>query len=146
MGAEASSDARHIPVKVVFLLGIVAVVALPLVVAIIVTGLLPDIGRTRPGGEGWRLLHLLWIYPVFAFVTWFVLEPIARRVGRATSHAAEVATETVLAWLLLCALLGVFFEHTAGAAVASAIAIATLRPFTYLLERTAPRDEDPRPA
>lgn len=139
---EPGTEKRYIPVKVLFVLGVVWVVALPLLVAVLVTALLPEIGRLRADGGGWRVLHLLWIYPTFVLLTFLVVGPVARRVGLARPRVVETLTETVLAWLLLAALLQVFFEQRAGAAVAGALALAALRPFAALLERTAPRDDD----
>ncbi|QGQ18090.1 hypothetical protein GC089_00915 [Cellulomonas sp. JZ18] len=149
MSPEPGREKRYIPIKVLYLLGVVWLAALPLLIAVVLTALLPDVGRLRTDGGGWRLLHLLWIYPVFAVVTWLLLEPLGRRAGRATGPLGATVTETVLAWVLLTALLQVFFEHRGGAAIAAAVALAALRPFATLLERTAPDDDTtdaPRPA
>lgn len=132
---------RHVPIRVLVALGVASVAALPLLVAALLTVLLPDIGRLRTDGGGRRGLHLLWVYPVFAIATWLFIAPVARRTGRATTRVGEIATATALAWTLLTALFQVFLEDAAGAAVAGVVALAALTPFALLLRRAAPDDD-----
>ncbi|MBO0919867.1 hypothetical protein J1G42_03385 [Cellulomonas sp. zg-ZUI222] len=143
MTREPGTGNRHIPINVLFVLGVVLVVALPLLVGVLVTGFLPDVGTLR-AGSGWRVLHLLWIYPTFVVLLFLLVTPVARAFGRATHPASGVVAELGLSWLLLTALLQVYFEQPGGAAIAAAIALAALGPFARLLERTAP-DDDTRP-
>ncbi len=126
-------------VLVLYVLGVVWVAALPLLVGLVLAGMVPEVGRLRSAGGGWQLLHLLWIYPVL-FVVVGMLEP---RAGRARSRGRRVlalAVELPLAWLVLTVLFGVLFVHPGGAAIAAAVAVASLAPFARLLERTVPPD------
>ncbi len=127
-------------VLVLYVLGVVWLAAQPLLVGLVPAGLVPEVGRLRTGGGGWRLLHLLWIYPVF-FVVVGMLEPRAGRVRSRGRRVLALAAELLLAWLVLTLLLGLFFVHPGGAAIASAVAVVSLTPFARLLERTLPRGE-----
>jgi hypothetical protein len=129
---------RGVLVLVLYVLGVVWVAALPLLVGLVLAGLVPEVGRLRGAGGGWQLLHLLWIYPVF-FVVVGMLEPRAGRVRSRGRRVLARVVELVLAWLVLTVLLGVFFVHPGGAAIASAVAVVSLAPFARLLERTVPR-------
>ncbi|GIG41110.1 hypothetical protein [Cellulomonas phragmiteti] len=142
MAPDPGPGTRDVPRTALLVLGVVGVAALPVLVTVLVAALLPGVGRlTTEGGAG-RLLHLLWVYPVFAAVTLLVVGPVARRAGRSATRLGETVTEVIGAWVLLTALFQMFFEQGAGAAVAGVVTLAALAPVAVVLRRTAPRDDD----
>lgn len=138
---------RSAGVTGLLVVGVVTVVSTPLLLGVILAGRLPEIGELRSAGGAWRLLHLLWIFPVFSVVIGLVVEPVLVPLRRTWSGPAVAVLETLLAWGVLTVLMGVFFVDPWGAALAAGVGLVVLAPFTRLLERTADaaeRDEQER--
>lgn len=122
------------------LLGALCAVSIPLIAAIILGSCMPTVGELRPG-NGWRLLHLLWMYPVM-----YLVEVVAGGFNRHFTGVSEprgVAGVVVgaIIWLALSAMFGVFFVHPAGAALTAAAALALSRPFLRMIERATEKRE-----
>lgn len=117
------------------------VVSLPFVAGLVLTAVLPDIGALRDEGGAWKLLHMLWIYPVF-FVAAGILEPVMKTLAASVWRPAVVVIEVVLLWALLTLMFTVYFEHPVGAGVAAAVGMSLLVPFTRFLERSGSGGEE----
>lgn len=143
MATRSGSRVFGASVTTVLVLGVVAVVSVPLFAGIVLAAFVPDLGALRSGGWPWRLLHLLWIYPtLFVFLELFV-EPVATHVRVATSRAAGLVTEVGMAWVGLASMFAVFFAQPLGAGIAAALGLALLQPFTWLMQRGL--DDGPQP-
>ncbi len=123
------------------LLGVVCVVSVPFLAGLVLTAVLPEVGALRDEGGAWKLLHMLWIYPVF-FVVAGILEPLTKTLALSVWRPAVVVLEVGLLWALLTWMFTVYFEHPVGAGIAAAVGIALLVPFTRLLERTGKDGEE----
>jgi hypothetical protein len=115
--ATAVTDVAFAGMVAVLLL----VVAVPDILGVSITWLIPEIGQQRAGLTALPWLHFLWIIPVIYLVSVF-LTPIAKLIGRiAGSELLGKVLDQVLEFLLVTVPFRVFFATWSGAAVAAAI-------------------------
>lgn len=128
------------------LLGAVCAAALPLVVGVIAGAYLPEhLGGLRTDGGPWRLLHLLWVYPVL-YVVATIVEGVLKHLGLGDSRApAVIVVEALILWFALTLMFAVFFERFAGAALGAAVGLAVLVPFVRALDRAGDTEEQDAP-
>lgn len=118
--------------------GALAVAAIPMVVAVVITRLIPVVGEGPLHASGWDLLHFLWIYAVLYGVI-VLLEKIGKHKLNLQPFAQNCFEGTGILVALSIMYL-VFFAKIEGAVVAAVLSLVlyvVIRPITKTMERAA---------
>lgn len=135
------------------LIGAILIAAVPMLVGVMLTALVPWFGHLSQTPLT-ALLHMLWMYPVL-WAYCLIAEPVetfyvAAAKQRATQHkgllkpgAGITLLSNLSACLVVTLMYSVLFTDTLGALVAALITFLLFKPIVRLLERETTKPQDP---
>lgn len=138
--SDLIQNVRAVSIVSLLVVGAIIVAAIPLLAGTMVGAILPEWGELRSSVTPWSALHVIWMYPALhlaATVTGAVREAMSLSLNRRAVEAVEL----VAVWLLITAMLLVFFEHATGALTAAAVSLVLFIPFVKFLEKNASEDD-----